>query len=121
MPSAGIWIVPYLGDQANKGDCFKRIKTKSTLIPALFNYLLTLPPYTKILIRYMKTIKLLTTALVVSLFLSACHSNTSDETTKDDYMSNEDTSATTTNNINAQKGITQKDWGNTDGKQVHLF
>ena len=68
----------------------------------------------------MKTIKLLTTALVVSLFLSACHSNTSDETTKDDYMSNEDTSATTSN-TDAKKGIIQKDWGTTDGKQVHLF
>src|SRR3954471_10454353 len=69
----------------------------------------------------MKNIKLLTAALVVSLFLSACHSNTSDETTKDEYMSDEETSATTTNNTNAQKGITQKDWGTTDGKQVHLF
>jgi aldose 1-epimerase len=68
----------------------------------------------------MKTIKLLTIALIVSLFLSACHSNTSDETTKDEYMGNEETSAEATN-TNAKKGITQKDWGTSDGKQVHLF
>src|SRR3954452_11980980 len=92
-----------------------------TLIPHFSIICLLCRLIQKILIRYMKTIKLLTTALVVSLFLSACHSNTSDETTKDEYMSDEETSATTTNNTNAQKGITQKDWGTTDGKQVHLF
>src|SRR3954453_3662366 len=67
----------------------------------------------------MKTIKLLTTALVVSLLLSACHSNTSDETTREDE--DMDQATTTEATTNAQKGITQKDFGTYNGKQVHLF
>src|SRR3954464_14339225 len=92
----------------------------NTLIPSHFDYLLILPTYSKTLYRYMKTIKLLTTALMVSLLLSACHSNTSDETTKDEYMSNEENEAATSN-TDVKKGITQKDWGTSNGKQVHLF
>ena len=81
----------------------------------LFVYFATLY---KTFFRYMKTIKLLAAALIVSLFLSACHTNTADETTKDEDM---DQATTTEANTPAQKGITQKVWGNYNGKQVHLF
>jgi len=69
----------------------------------------------------MKAIKLLTTALIVSLFLSACHSNTSDETTREDDNMNNEAASTEATTANATKGITQKDWGNANGKPVHLF
>lgn len=64
----------------------------------------------------MKTTKLLATALIVTLLLSACNSNTSNQAADNNNMGD-----TTGANTTAQKGITQKDWGTSDGKPVHLF
>lgn len=70
----------------------------------------------------MKTVKLLSVAVVSTLFLSACHTNTADETTKDEYyMEEEHHGSESAASHHTGKGITQKDWGKTNGKQVHLF
>lgn len=63
----------------------------------------------------MKTNHILCAALSVALLATACNSGTTNTT-------NEDSNSTATmKDSTVKEGITQADWGTTDGKQVHLF
>lgn len=78
----------------------------------------------------MKTTKLLAIAGMVFVSLAACHSNTADETidyTEMEYHNNQEEGGHHTGGHNSHEGqnmhegITEKEWGTTNGKAVHLF